>query len=244
MKDSNNTIAGWVLFAGIVALGGSLVGGEIFNGEKPEKPGYPIEGVEAEGGEGAAVAEKPIAFYLASSDAAKGAEVFKKCQACHNAEPGGANGLGPNLYHVLGEGVGQGRGFAWSPVLSAHGGKWDWETLSTWLANPKKFAPGTKMTFAGLSNPVDRANVIAYLNSKGPAPLPMPAAPAETAAAGATAAPGAAADKAAAEADDAGAQKAKDVPTMTEQQAAKSPAGTIGGEGASKLTGPEPTVKQ
>jgi cytochrome c len=243
MTDNNNTVAGWVLFAGIIALGGSLVAGEFFNGERPEKLGFPIEGVEAEAGAEAAVAEKPIEFYLASADPAKGADVFKKCQACHNAEQGGANALGPNLYHVLGEPVGQGRGFAWSDALSKHGGKWDWTTLSTWLANPKKFAPGTKMTFAGLSNPADRANVIAYLNSKSPAPLPMPAAPADTAAAPGAAAPGAAADKAAAQADDAGAQKAKDVPTMTEQQAAKSPQ-TIGGDGASKVTGPEPTVKK
>ena len=238
MKDSNNTVAGWVLFAGIVALGGSLVSGEIFNKERPEKLGYPIEGVEAEAGEGAE-AEKPIAFYLASADAAKGADVFKKCQACHNVEQGGANGLGPNLFHVLGQPVGQGRGFTWSSALSGHGGQWDWQTLSDWLANPKKFAPGTKMTFAGLSNPADRANVMAYLNTKGPAPLPLPTAPAEPTAS----TPGAAADKAAAEADDAGAQKAKNVPVITEQQAATSP-GTIRGEGASKINGPEPTIKK
>ena len=239
MKDSNNTVAGWVLFAGIVALGGSLVSGEVFNNERPEKLGYPIEGVEAEAGEGGAEAEKPIAFYLASADPAKGADVFKKCQACHNVDQGGANGLGPNLYHVLGEPVGQGRGFAWSDALSKKGGNWDWENLSAWLANPKKFAPGTKMAFAGLSNPADRANVIAYLNTKSPAPMPLPTALAEQVAS----TPGAAGDKAAAEADDAGAQKAKNVPVITEQQAATSP-GTIGGEGASKITGPEPTLKK
>lgn len=239
MKDSNNTVAGWVLFAGIVALGGSLVAGEVFRGERPERMGYPIEGVVVEGA--GAEAEKPIEFYLASADAAKGADVFKKCQACHTIGEGQANGLGPNLYHVMGEGVAQGRNFAWSAALAGHGGKWDWKTMSEWLANPKKFAPGTKMTFAGLSKPEDRANVIAYLNSNGPSPLPLPAAPAEGAAvAGAT--PGAAGDKAAAEKDDSGAQKAENEPVLTEQQAAKSE-GSIGGEGASKITGPTPTVK-
>ena len=80
MQDNQNTIAGWVLFAGIVALGGSLAAGIVFKGERPEKMGYPIEGVveEASGG---AEAEQPIEFYLASADVAKGAEVFKKCQA-------------------------------------------------------------------------------------------------------------------------------------------------------------------
>ena len=95
MKDRQNTINGWILFAGIVALGGTVVAGEIFKGERPEHMGYPIEGVEVEGG--AAEAEKPIAFYLASADPAKGEQVFKKCAACHNADPGGANALGPAL---------------------------------------------------------------------------------------------------------------------------------------------------
>jgi len=184
MDDRFNTIAGWVLFAGIVALGSSIVAGEVFHSERPEKMGYPIEGVEIEG-EGAAEAEKPIAFYLASADPAKGQQVFNKCTACHNAEKGGANQLGPNLWGVLGEGVGKGHGFAFSPALSGHGGTWTWDTLSDWLKNPKGFAPGTKMTFAGISNPQDRANVMAFLNTKSDAPQPLPAAPAEAKAEGA-----------------------------------------------------------
>jgi cytochrome c len=183
MKDRQNTINGWVLFAGIVALGGSIATGEAFKSERPEKMGYPIEGVEVEG-EGGGEAAKPIEFYLASADPAKGEQVFKKCAACHNADNGGANALGPNLWGVLGEPIGKGaHGFAFSEALSGKGGNWDWNSLSDWLANPKKFAPGTKMTFAGLSNPEDRANVIAFLNAHSSSPLPLPAAPAETAAA-------------------------------------------------------------
>ena len=182
MDDRFNTIAGWVLFAGIVALGGSIVAGETFHDERPEEMGYPIEGVVVEG-EGAAEAEKPIAFYLASADPAAGEQVFKKCTACHNADKGGANALGPNLWGVLGEPVGKGHGFAFSPALAGVGGTWNWDNMSAWLASPKKFAPGTKMTFAGLSNPQDRANVIAFLNSRSDSPQPLPAAPAETAAA-------------------------------------------------------------
>ena len=186
MDDRFNTIAGWTLFAGIVALGGSIVAGETFHSERPEEMGYPIEGVVQEG-EGGAEAEKPIAFYLATADAAAGEQVFKKCTACHNADKGGANALGPNLYGVMGEGVGKGHGgFPFSPALAGVGGNWNWDNMSAWLASPKKFAPGTKMTFAGLSNPQDRANVIAFLNSRSDAPLPLPAAPAETAAAAPT----------------------------------------------------------
>lgn len=183
MDDRFNTIAGWVLFAGIVALGSSIVAGEMFHSERPEKMGYPIEGVEQEGGEGAAAAsEQPIEFYLASADPTKGADIFKKCAACHNAEKGGANQLGPNLWGVLGEPVGVGHGFAFSDALAKKGGTWNWDNLAQWLTSPKAFAPGTKMTFAGLGNPQDRANVIAFLNQHSDGPKPLPAAPAAAAA--------------------------------------------------------------
>ncbi len=221
MKDRQNTINGWVLFAGIVALGGTIVSGEVFKAERPEEMGYPIEGVVTDDGGEAA---KPIEFYLASADPAKGEQVFKKCTACHNADKGGANALGPNLWGVLGEPVGKGHGFPFSEALAGHGGTWDWNTLSDWLANPKKFAPGTKMTFAGLSNPEDRANVIAFLNAHSDSPLPLPAAPAETAAAEG--------DKAAAEAESAGAEKAENEPVLNEATAAKGGQKSSGGEAA------------
>ncbi|GAA4023634.1 hypothetical protein GCM10022280_25490 [Sphingomonas swuensis] len=233
MQDNNNTVAGWVLFAGIVALGSSLVAGTYFHGERPEKMGYPIEGVVEEGGSGEA--EQPIEFYLASADAAKGADVFKKCQACHNAEKGGANALGPNLYGAFGKPHGHVPGFAYSDALKGVPGVWDWKSMSEWLANPKKYAPGTKMTFAGLSNPEDRANVMAYLNSKSDAPMPLPAAPVAST-------PGAAGDKAASEADDAGAQKAENEPVLTEQDAQKGGIANIRGEGAPKVTAPGTTA--
>lgn len=183
MDDRFNTIAGWVLFAGIIALGSSIVAGEAFHSERPEKMGYPIAGVQEEGA-GTAEAEKPIEFYLASADPAKGADVFKKCAACHNADKGGANQLGPNLWGVLGAPIGQGRGFAFSDALAKVGGTWNWDNLSKWLTSPRNFAPGTKMTFAGLSNPQDRANVIAFLNEHSDSKLPLPAAPAEAKAGG------------------------------------------------------------
>jgi cytochrome c len=182
MDDRFNTIAGWVLFAGIVALGSSIVAGEIFLQERPEKMGYPIAGVEQEG-EGGAAAEQPIEAYLAKADPAKGQQVFNKCMACHNADKGGANQLGPNLWDVVGEPIGQGKGFAFSDALAKKGGTWNWDNLSQWLSSPRNFAPGTKMTFAGLGNPQDRADVIAFLNTHSDAPKPLPAAPAAAAAA-------------------------------------------------------------
>jgi cytochrome c len=229
MNDRFTTIAGWSLFAGIVALGTSIVAGEVFHGERPETMGYPIEGVEVEGEDGAA-ADKPIEFYLASADPAKGEAVFKKCAACHNADKGGPNALGPNLWGVLGEPVGKGHGFAFSTALAGKGGTWNWNNLSEWLANPKKFAPRTKMTFAGLGKAEDRANVIAYLNAHSDSPLPLPAAPAEAAAAKPSE-------------GGAGAQQAEKEPVLTEQQAGANPK-NVGGEGAAKLTGPSDVKKR
>ena len=233
MQDNNNTIAGWVLFAGIVALGGTLGAGILFKGERPETMGYPIAGVVEE--DGAAEAEKPIEVYLAGADPAKGADVFKKCQACHTIDKGAANGLGPNLWSAFGKPHGHVPGFAYSDALKGTAGNWDWKSMSDWLANPKKYAPGTKMTFAGLGNPEDRANVMAYLNSKSDAPMPLPAAPVAST-------PGAAADKAASEADDAGAQKAENEPVLTEQEALKGGIANIRGEGAPKVTAPGTTA--
>lgn len=215
MDDRFNTIAGWVLFAGIVALGGSIVAGEIFKSERPEKMGYPIAGVVEEG---AAQAEKPIEFYLASADPAKGQATFQQCQSCHNADKGGANQIGPNLWGIIGAPIGQDRnGFAFSDALSKKGGTWNWDLLSQWLTSPKAFAPGTKMTFAGLSDPQTRANVIAYLNKQSDNPLPMPAPPA--APKGSPTAGGAAGKPAAAANGAVPGEKAAKEPVPTEQQA-------------------------
>ncbi|WP_294390757.1 cytochrome c family protein [uncultured Sphingomonas sp.] len=227
MNDRANTIAGWALGAGIAALGLTIVTGEYFRAERPEKMGYTVEGVEQEAGE-AAAEEKPFAFYMSQADAQKGADVFKKCTACHNADQGGPNALGPNLWNVVGDPVAQGRGgFAFSDALKSKGGTWTFGTLDPWLKSPKAFAPGTKMTFAGLSNPQDRANVIAYLNQQGDHHLPLPPAPS----AGADSP-----DKAAAEGKDA-AQKAANEPVQTEAQAAKQPKGNVAGEAAPATSG-------
>mgnify|MGYP001627032019 CR=1 FL=1 len=180
MDDRFNTIAGWTLFGGIVALGLSTLSAHYFLADKPERPekmGYAIAGVEPEGGAGAAVLE-PIANRLAKADAAKGEAIFAKCKACHTIDQGAANGIGPNLWGVVGDETAAGRGgYAFSDSLKSKGGKWDFARLDEWLTNPKKFADGTKMSFAGLADPMDRANVILYLNSKGSnQPLPPPEA--------------------------------------------------------------------
>jgi cytochrome c len=177
MNDRFNTIAGWVLGGGIVLLGGMLITGEIFSAHSPETKGYPIEGVVEENGKGEAAAEPPIAAMLASADAGRGEQAFGKCKSCHTVTQGGANGLGPNLWGVMGAPLGHSAGFAYSEALKGKGGNWDWEQMSQWLRNPRAYAPGTKMTFAGISDPQERADLILYLNTLG-SNLPLPAAPA------------------------------------------------------------------
>lgn len=205
MTDRTNTFLGWLLFAGIIALGLSSVSSHYFQADKHhelENPGYPIEGAAEEGGAGDGPS---LAALLAVADPAAGEKVFAKCVSCHTANQGGANGIGPNLYAVIGDPVGHGRGgFAFSSALQAVGGDWTFEKMDEWLKSPRAFASGTKMSFAGLSKPEDRANVIAYLNSLGSnVPLPaVEAAPAaeETAAAEGEAVPAEEGDAAAAEA--------------------------------------------
>jgi cytochrome c len=179
MDDRFNTIAGWTLGAGIVFLGAWLVTGELFESERPEPMGYPIPGVEQEGG-GAAAAEQPIAHFLQTADAARGEGVFRKCTTCHSVNQGGANGLGPNLWGRVGSPIASVAGYSYSDALRQHAGdSWSWENLSHWLASPRAFAPGTKMTFAGLSDPQDRADLLVYLNSQGGS-LQLPPPPAQS----------------------------------------------------------------
>ncbi len=184
MDDRFNTIAGWGLFGGIVALGLSSLSGHYFLADKehrPEKMGYAIEGVVEEAAAGAE-AELPLPNLLAAGDVAAGEGIFAKCKACHTPNEGGANGIGPNLYGILGKPIGKhAAGFAYSADLAGKGGNWDFASMDAWLKNPKAFAAGTKMSFAGLAKAQDRANVILYLNSLG-SNLPLPAAEAAPAA--------------------------------------------------------------
>ena len=205
MQDSRNTIAGWVLAGGIAALGLSIISGKVFHADKPERPeklGYVIEGVVSSEGEGAA-AEVPIATLLASADVAKGEKVFAKCSSCHSITSGGANGIGPNLYGVLGKPHASVAGFAYSDALKSKSGPWTFDEMNAWLTSPKAYADGTKMSFAGLGKAEDRANLMAWMNTQTGSPLPLPAAPAaeEAPAAEGEAAPAAAEGEAAPAAD-------------------------------------------
>lgn len=173
MENRFNTIAGWVLFSGIIALGLSVLSGKFFHADKHERPealGYVIEGVELENAGAAAEMTMAQALNMMSADEqiTAGQRVFAKCAACHTVEQGGANGIGPNLYGVMGQPIGSHvPGYSYSPALSGHGGSWDWDAMDAWLKNPRGFADGTKMSFNGLPKIEDRAAVSMYLNSLG-----------------------------------------------------------------------------
>ena len=127
---------------------------------------------------GAAPGGQPIEAFLAKADAAAGQKSTMQlgCIACHSFNDGGKNGLGPNLYGVVGRPIASHEGFVYSDALKAkaQGGDWDYDKLNTWLTKPAAYAPGTKMSFAGIANEETRANVIAYLRSLSPNPKPLP----------------------------------------------------------------------
>ncbi len=99
---------------------------------------------------------------LATADAGKGEKVFVKCKACHKLEQG-EHTVGPSLFQIIGRAIGVTEGFAYSKQMASHGGEWTLQDLSDFVENPRKYLPGTKMSFAGLKKEKDRANLIAYL---------------------------------------------------------------------------------
>lgn len=235
MDDRFNTAAGWVLFAGIVALGSSIASGLYFHADKPEhseKMGYFIEDLTEDA---AGAPAYDLGTVLAAADPAAGEKLFAKCATCHTITPGGASGIGPNIHGSLGKPIaGVAAGFAYSSALSEKGGTWTYENMDAWLKSPKAFASGTKMSFAGLSKPEDRAAMMAYLKASGGGPdFPAPKAP-EDVAAGAESAtaegaattpdagPGTVEGAPASEAEAAGAAGG-DTPVATQQGAPRNP---------------------
>ena len=127
------------------------------------KPGYVIEVADASGSGTATKVGPSLADLLPAADLANGEKVFGKCKACHKLD--GKNGTGPALNGVIGRDIGSFAGFGYSPAMAEKPGNWTPDEIFAFLAAPKTYVKGTKMGFAGLKKPEDRADVIAYLQS-------------------------------------------------------------------------------
>ncbi|MDX2082552.1 MAG: cytochrome c family protein [Rickettsiales bacterium] len=112
--------------------------------------------------------EKPIDLVtlLKTADFDRGMKTFKKCASCHTIGKGEAAKVGPNLYGIIGRKRGSFAGFAYSKAMLAKGGSWNAEEINAFITKPKEYLPGTKMGFAGLKKPQDRADVILYLEKQ------------------------------------------------------------------------------
>nr|WP_321984497.1 c-type cytochrome [uncultured Lichenicoccus sp.] len=178
------------LTSGIVFGLGGVLGGKLIHSERPEHPAFAILSALPEG-ISAGPRAVPIAALLTHADPARGqSDAAKLCGACHSFTKGGATMVGPNLYNMVMAPIAAGDGYDFSSGLKAHKGKWTFDDMSAWLKDPKGYAPGTKMAFAGITNDRQRADVVDYLRTLSDGPLPLPPVPKE-APAGAAAAAGA-----------------------------------------------------
>ncbi len=139
--------------------------GAVAHGGEEVAQAYTIDTGATEAAAPAADAGPDFATLMASADPAAGEKVFGKCKACHKID--GTNGTGPHLDGVVGRAVASVADFGYSDGMKAHGGNWDPEALNAFLDDPKGVVAGTKMSFAGLKKPEDRANIIAYLQTLG-----------------------------------------------------------------------------
>ena len=177
-----NKIAGAVLFSLLVLLGLNNLAAVVYAPAPASPQAYIVEGLEESAAmvaaDAVAVAEAgpSLAVLLAAADIAAGEKSARKCVACHSFDENGANKVGPNLWDIVAQPVAGKAGFNYSSAMAEMGGAWDYERLDGFLEAPRKYVPGTKMSFAGVRKEQERANLIAYLRSLSAAPPPLPEA--------------------------------------------------------------------
>ena len=173
-----NKIAGAVLGTLLFVMGLGIISNGLFAPNKPAKPGYELASAEPAAAAGAAAEQatpdEPLPILLAKADPTKGEASAKACTACHSFDKGGAAKVGPALYGVVGRDKGAAAGFAYSEAMKGKGGKWDYDALNAFIANPKGYVAGTKMGYAGEKDGGTRANILAYLKTLSDAPVEFP----------------------------------------------------------------------
>ncbi len=169
-----NKIAAAVLISLLVAMVSSLIGDALVHPKKAEKDAFlvPVEETVSPSTEPKALA--PITPLLASADVANGEKVFKKCISCHTIGKGEPAKTGPNLWGIVGAAIGHMADYVYSSALKDKKGQtWTFENLNHFLHKPREFAPGTKMTFIGISNDKERADLLAYLRMQSDTLAPL-----------------------------------------------------------------------
>lgn len=200
-----NKIMGAVLGTCMFVMGVGFIAEAIYHPIEDNGPGYalPEPDLVASAPVDAAPAQS-IGFFLASASAERGTAAARKCQSCHSFGEGEPNKMGPNLYNTVGNTKAHVEGFAYSDILlqqKAEGQVWSYENLDAFLENPKAYAPGTKMSFAGVRSPEERADILAYMQTLSANPVPFPEAEAAAPAAGGDEAAAAPADNGQSEQD-------------------------------------------
>ena len=174
-----NKIIVSIILTIILIFGINKITDTIFYVEKLEKSAYQVASITATANTTTTETSSEnsesgnIMALFASTSAADGAKVFKKCVACHSIAQGGGNKIGPALWGVLGKQAGSISDYKYSKAMAAYGKIWSFEEMNGFLIKPKNWIKGTKMSFVGLKNEKERAAVILYLNENSNNPLPL-----------------------------------------------------------------------